>query len=221
MTSVLTAPESFADVLQRIGDVPLDRILARPAPGNATLDDVVRLCGGEPKRLVELVDGVLVEKVVGNQESRFAIELSFLIRQFLRSHDLGFLTGADGPHQLGASVVRLPDIAFIPWENIPKDADARTPVPDWVPSLAVEVISAGNTRNEMQRKLVDFFSAGVQMVWYVYQDKRLIRVYKSAESFVTLTDGDELDGEAILPGFRVSVRTLFDEATRLRPCQPE
>jgi Uma2 family endonuclease len=204
-------------VLHRIGDVPLDRILAHPAPGEATPADVLRLCDGEPKRLCELVDGVLVEKAMGHRELRLAYWLGIQIGKYLEVHNLGILTGADGPYSLEEDQIRFPDVAFIAWNDIPSDADPGTPMPDWRISLAVEVISPGNTRDEMKRKLKDYFAAGVELVWYLYPIERVVRVYTSEEDCQTLTDADELDGGDVLPGFRVSVRELFDAGQLRRP----
>ena len=216
MIATTIESESLAEVLHRIGDVPLDRILARPAPGEATPADVLRLCDGEPKRLCELVDGVLVEKAMGHRESRLTFWLGIQLGKFIESHSLGILTGADGPYSLEEDQIRLPDVAFIKWDNIPLDADPNTPMPDWTISLAVEAISPGNTRGEMQRKLKDYFAAGAELVWYLYPIERVVRVYTSEEDCVTLTDADELDGGDVLPGFRVSVRELFDAGQLLR-----
>lgn len=209
--------ESLAELLHRLGDVPAERILARPAPGTALPADVLRLCDSKPKRLCELVDGVLVEKAMGHRESRLAVWLAHQIFNFLESHNLGILTGADGPYSLEEDQIRFPDIAFIAWEDIPPDADPGTPMPDWKISLAVEAISPGNTRGEMKRKLKDYFAAGVELVWYIYPIERIVRVYTSEENCQTLTDADELDGGDVLPGFRVSVRELFDAAELRRP----
>ena len=50
------------------------------------------------------------------------------------------------------------------------------------------------------------FEAGVDLVWYVDSSARTVRVYHSLEAVVTLTEADNLDGEQLLPGFRLSVR---------------
>lgn len=215
MIAALPDSDSLADLLHRLGDVPPERILTHPAPGTATLRDVLRLCDGEPKRLCELVDGVLVEKTMGHRGSRLAIWLAHQIFNFLESHNLGILTGADGPYALEEDQVRFPDLAFIAWDNIPPDADPNTPMPDWTISLAVEVISPGNTHGEMKRKLKDYFASGVELVWYLDPAERLVRVYTSEADCLTLTDADELDGGNVLSGFHISVRDLFD-ATELR-----
>jgi hypothetical protein len=49
-----TASETMADVIERLGGIPAERILMRPHPGTATEDDVVRF------KLCELIDGSLV-----------------------------------------------------------------------------------------------------------------------------------------------------------------
>ncbi len=217
MIATLHNSDSFADVLHRLGDIPPERILAHPAPGTALPVDVLRLCDGEPKRLCELVDGVLVEKAMGQRESRLAAEVIRLVGNHVQSSNLGIVTGADGPHHLTDDQVRFPDVSFIAWDNIPPDADPATPMPDWVPSLAVEVISTGNTRGEMKRKLTDYFTAGVELVWYVYPKERVVRAYTSETECRTLTEDNTLDGGSVLPGFQLSVRQLFEVGEFQRP----
>ncbi len=208
--------ETLADLMQRLGNVPLDRIRLHPLPGLATVEDVLRLSDREPKCLCELIDGVLVEKVMGHQESRLAALLIWALQDYLNTHDIGILAGADGPVQLHSDQVRFPDVAFVPCDRIPDGADPNAAVPDWIPSLAVEVLSAGNTKAEMSRKLQDYFTAGVNLVWYVDPCDRTVRVYHSPDDVLTLTEADDLDGEQILPGFRLSIRDWFDRAARIR-----
>ena len=217
MVAAILPAETFAEMWERLGNVPLNRIRMFPPPGTATVEDVERLCNREPKCLCELVDGVLVEKAMGHVESRLAARLIHILGGYLDDHDLGIVAGADGPHRVRPDQVRFPDVAFIAYENIPEDADPHTAVPDWIPSLAVEVISESNTKAEMARKLKDYFDAGVKLVWYVDPPTRSVRVYRSPESFVTKYEPDELDGEDVLPGFRVSIRDWFDRALRVRP----
>lgn len=209
--------KTFADLMERLGNVSLDRIRLHPPPGTATVEDVLRLCDGEPKHVCELVDGVLVEKVMGHLESRLAARLIFLLQLYLEEHDLGVLSGADGPHHILFNQVRFPDVAFIAYDRIPEGANPATPVPNWIPSLAVEVLSEGNTKGEMTRKLRDYFEAGVELVWYVDPSDRTVRVYHSLQTVTTLTKDDNLDGENILPGFHLSIRDWFDRASRIRP----
>jgi Uma2 family endonuclease len=209
------APATLADVVERLGSIPLERIPARPAPGTATEADVLARPVGE-KRLYELVDGVLVEKPMGFYESRLAVVLSRLLEEFLDRHDEGTVVGADATMRLEPGLVRLPDVSFISWERLPNRELPREPVPDLAPDLAVEVLSEGNTPAEMERKLREYFAAGTRLVWYLDPASRTATVYSSPESSVVLTEEDTLEGGDVLPGFRLPVREWFERAGQRR-----
>jgi len=210
---------TFAELHERLGGIPLWRIMADPPPGTATVDDVIRYCDGNDKRLCELIDGVLVEKVMGQEESRLAMRLAYLLLTYLEENDIGIVSGADGPFRLRSSQVRFPDVAFLSYDRLPEGADPHAKVPDWVPSLAVEILSEGNTASEMAEKLSDYFEAGVELVWYADPVTRTVRVHQSSELSTTLTDQDELDGGTVLPGFRLSIGEWFDSALRMGPTE--
>ncbi|MCX7421832.1 MAG: Uma2 family endonuclease [Planctomycetia bacterium] len=213
MIATRSPSDSLTELLHRLGDVPFERIIARPAPGTATPSDVLRLCDGEPKRLCELVEGVLVEKAIGQYESRLAFELARLIGNYLEGNNIGIPSRADGAYTIDDNQVGFTEVAFISWDNIPPDADPGTPMPNWIPSLAVEVISRSNTRGGMKRKLKDYFAVGVELVSYVYPKERVVRVYTSEEDCQKMTEDEMLDGGSVLPGFQLSVRQLFEAGT--------
>ena len=204
---------TVADLLEQLGDVSPRRIRLHPPPGQATEQDVVAIHDRE-NRLYELVDGILVEKVVGYLESALALWLAHLVQTFLDRHDLGLLTGPDGAVRLLPRLVRMPDIAFVSWERLPGRKLPAKPVPDLAPDLAVEVLSEGNTPKEMRRKLKDYFLAGVRQVWYVDPRTRTVEVYAAPDQRVVLTEDETLAGGDILPGLDLSVRQVFTRVPR-------
>jgi hypothetical protein len=107
--------ETMAEVHERLGGIPMARILMRPPPGTATEVDLEPAWGRY--KCIELIDGVLVEKPMGAPESMIGLEIGRLLANFVREHDLGLVFGADGPFRLAAGVVRLPDVSFIPWKS--------------------------------------------------------------------------------------------------------
>src|SRR5262249_16194004 len=148
--------------------------------GKATERDVIEIQTHED-RLYELVDGVLVEKVVGSPEAYLAYQLTLLLGGFVEQADLGIIVGADGTMRLMRGLVRIPDISFVSWSQLPNREVPSEAIPDLAPALAVEVLSKGNTRGEMARKLKDYFLAGVRLVWYLDPRKRLIQVYTAPD----------------------------------------
>ena len=85
-TAALSPPtiETLADLLDRLGGVPPERIRFRPYPGTATEADVLAALEAPDKRLYELVDGVLVEKAMGSSESILAAWLMVILDGFVR-----------------------------------------------------------------------------------------------------------------------------------------
>jgi Uma2 family endonuclease len=200
-----------ADLVARFGAIPLHRVRLNPPPGEATEEDVLEIHDHED-RLFELIDGVLVEKTVGNYESYLAGVLTHLLWSFVEQHKLGIVLPADGMFRLAHKQVRIPDVAFIAWDRLPRgERIPKDPVAAGSPNLAVEVISPSNTAVEMQRKLHDYFAAGVQSVWYVYPKRREVLVYSSPDQHVTLGPGQTLHGEPVLPGFALELERLFAE----------
>ncbi len=151
---------------------------------------------------------------MGWYESRLALILGHFIETFLDAHDLGMVLGTDGPFRLRIGRLRMPDVSFLSWDHFPGRVLPEDPVLRIAPDLAVEILSKSNTRREMQRKLEEYFAAGTRLVWYVDPPKQSARVFTAVDQVRELTLDDEFDGGDVLPGFRLSLRQLFDRAAR-------
>jgi Uma2 family endonuclease len=209
-TQFSTGVWTAVDLIERFGPIPLDRIRMNPPPGSATDQDVIDIHDRE-NRLCELLDGALLEKTMGSFESYLAAYLAHLLTAFATENDLGVVLGADGMVRLARGMVRIPDVSFISWQRLPDRTFPREDIWTVAPDLVVEVISRGNTREEMDRKLIDYFAAGVRLVWYVYPAVSEVRVYASATKFATLGGADTLDGGKVLPGFQLPLAKLFTQ----------
>ena len=210
MSTVVDSPGwTVVDLADRFGPIPIDRIVTRPAPGQATEDDAIELTEG--KRICELVDGVLVEKVIGAYESLVAANLIRLIGCFVASHKLGSVLGEAGMLRLAPGLIRIPDVAFLSKDKFPGGRFPRDAAWSLAPDLAVEVLSSGNTDKEMTEKLHDYFTAGTRLVWYVDPRKRQVQVFTSPETSRIVTQDQMLDGGDVLPGFELSLKELFAE----------
>ena len=108
---------------------------------------------------------------------------------------------------------RIPDVAFTSYERWPKDRPFpfRGNARDVVPDLAVEVVSPGDLVEELLTKIDEYFRAGVRLVWIVHCNLKQVHVYRSIDDSMirVLTEADDLDGEDVLPGFRVPVASFF------------
>jgi Uma2 family endonuclease len=199
---------TVGDLIRGLG-VPAHRIRMAPLPGTATQRDLIRTNDHKESGLCELVHGTLVEKPMGFREGLLAAIIIELIGPFVRTRKLGFLVGADSPMRLRRGLIRLPDMAFVSWKQLPDLEVPDDAVPDLFPDLAVEIYSQSNTRKEMTRKRREYFRAGCRLVWIVFPKTQTIDVYTSPTEFETLGIGDVLDGGKVLPGLKIPVRKIF------------
>jgi len=208
------APEegTLAELLHRLGDVPLERIRLPPAPGTARERHVLDALEAIDKRLYELVDGVLVEKAMGTKEALLAGIILHWMWNFLDKEPLGKAFGADGAMRLMPGLVRIPDVSFVSDERLHGKALRRGRIAGLVPDLAVEVLSESNTKGEMRRKLRDYFISGVRLVWFVDPKTETAEVYTAPDQKKRVGKRGVLDGEDILPGFTLSLPELFAKA---------
>lgn len=215
MAVAATKIETFDDLHERLGRIPLSRIRLKPAPGEATEDDLLR----SPKPTCELIDGALVEKAMGNRESLLGLYIARLMGNYVEANDLGVVLGEAGHFRLGGQL-RAPDASFIPWSAFP-DGEPPEDEAYWsvAPALAVEVLSPGNTRGEIDRKLTELFSAGCRLAWVIDPATKSAKAYTSAKRFKELDVSGVLHGGKVLPGFKLPLADLF-AATKRRKKKP-
>jgi Uma2 family endonuclease len=200
-----------AEMQEQLGGIPLERIRLVPPAGMATEADLLHVLDSE-NRICELIDGILVEKPMGYFESRLAVVLIMILGRFVEEHDLGIVLGEAGTLRILRDQIRVPDVAFLSWKHFPDRKPPAEPVPAIAPDLAVEVLSAGNTKSEMDRKLDDYFAAGVELVWFIDPATKSATVYESRGHSHNISIGDSLSGGNVLPGFELSLQQLFEKA---------
>lgn len=179
----------------------------------ATLEPTAAVAGpAKEEPLYEVVNG---EKVALSPMSIYASWITSRIDRRIGSHA--------ETHGLGTLVVeglfildpvknlrRRPDVAFVSAEKWPVD-QPLSESGDWemIPDLAVEVVSPNDIFQVVLARMREYFRLGVKQVWIVLPLDREIYIFDSSKDVRILTDVDDLDGGALLPGLRLSVGSLF------------
>jgi Uma2 family endonuclease len=204
---------SLGEILKDLGGITPRRVRFKNPLGQASEDDLIEF-NARKETICELVDGLLVEKAMGFNESDLALVLAGYLRAFIIPRNLGLVTGADGMMRLFPGLVRVPDLAFTSWDRIPGRRRPKGAVAGFAPDLAIEVLSRSNTKAEMARKRREYFQAGVRLVWEVDPRARTVTVFDAPERSTLLDATQTLDGQAILPGFVLPLADLFGELDR-------
>jgi Uma2 family endonuclease len=163
--------------------------------------------------LPDLVAGEFVERAeMGLEAAEIVCAIIALLKAYAKAITPGIVTGPDGGYCIfpdDPGRVRFPDAAFTRKERAGVERAPRA----WgrfIPDLVVEVISPNDHAEELRSKVRDFLDAGVPLVWVVNPETRDVEVLRADRSAALLTEADEIDGGAALPGFRCRVAEFFE-----------
>lgn len=182
----------------------------------ATVEELLELAQRpeNANKRFELIEGVIVEVSPSTHEnSELAVWISSLLVSFVRANRLGRVTGPDSGYQINEKNYLQPDAAFV--------SKARGKFSGVIfpgaPDLAVEVISDSETPRMVIDKVRTYLQAGAIVVLCVYREDQVIDEHRLAEDGGTILTrtlhlDDEYSAEDVLPGFKVNLRTIFQES---------
>jgi Uma2 family endonuclease len=159
-------------------------------------------------RNFEYIAGEIVEVVSNNESSEAAADLIIYVGSYVKANKLGRMTSSDGGYVINGEDY-IPDAAFMSYKRQPVRPNkvAYNPV---APDLAIEILSPGNTKDEMTYKVSNYMAAGT-VVWVGNPDKKTIDVHVPGQPVKRLRVGEILEGGDVLPGFRLAIADIFED----------
>lgn len=167
----------------------------------------------------ELDDGILEERAVSRQSSEIGAILIIEAGGVVRRQRLGKAYGADMALQFfPGRPRRIPraDFVFVSNERLGA-AEPDAPYLTVAPELLAEVVSPSERAAKTDRKVQEYIEAGVRLVWVVYPETQRVMVYRADGSTQLVPFESALDGEDVLPGFRLPLSELFPAETSVAP----
>lgn len=162
-------------------------------------------------RRYELIKGVL--KVMSPTKPLHGVicaRITVQLGRFVEEYNLGEVFGAETGFliEVDPDTVVGADAAFVSHERLATVETFEKFFP-FAPDLAVEVLSPGNTVNEIDEKINFYFAAGARAVWVFNPKRRTVAVYRSPFDVRILSEQDTLEGSDVLPQFRLELSKLF------------
>lgn len=100
-----------------------------------------------------------------------------------------------------------PDWAFVAKDRLPH------PIPEkflqLAPDIVLEVRSPTDRAKAVQEKIAQWLAAGVKIVWELDMKSQILTVYRPGREPRQLGSMDTLSGEEVLPGFTLSLASIF------------
>jgi Uma2 family endonuclease len=184
-------------------------VTMNPTQTHTTADELLRLPDDGCR--YELIRGELRRMPpAGSEHGAIAINIGVVIGQFVKTHGLGVVFGAETGFKLASDpdTVRAPDLAFVRRERIPPEGMPQGCWPG-APDLAVEVVSPSDTYTAVEEKVREWLDAGTRLVLVVTPRTRTVTMHASQTQVTRLTESDLLTGGEVLPGFSCRVAELF------------
>jgi Uma2 family endonuclease len=113
--------------------------------------------------------------------------------------------------QLSGIQMRRPDIAYFTREQSYQGREGI----DVIPDFAIEVISSGDKLIDVENKLIEYFKAGVKVVWHIIPAQEVVYVYTSRSEVKICFDKDICSAKPVLEDFEISVEDIFKDYKKL------
>jgi len=99
--------------------------------------------------------------------------------------------------------MRRPDMAYFSDEQIRNEDEEP------IPAFCIEIISPTDESEKVEAKRIEYFKAGVQVVWHVFPENREVYVYTSRKTVQICSDDDLCSAPPVLNDFVISVNELL------------
>ncbi len=175
-----------------------------------TIEEFLEMFGEDDD--VELVDGVVMEKMAATDPHEDVFRFLFLLLGFYaEAKGLGVVRGSRTLVPITPFRGRLPDLLFVRKERADIIGEKAL---KGAPDLVVEIVSPGETRAELIQRQADYESIGVKEFWVVDLPNKEFRALHLDEKTGRMEEMEVREGvfeSKVLEGFRLKVDWLWQK----------
>jgi Uma2 family endonuclease len=160
----------------------------------------------------ELIAGALLAMPpTGEEHGGIGTTVIISLGTYVRANHLGIVLNGETGYLLSSNpdTVRAADVSFVRQERVATEGWLRG-YRRGAPDLVVEIISPSDRYADVEEKVVEWFDGGAQMVVVINPRRRSVTIYRSPIEARVLTIGDVLDGQNVVPGWRMPVAEIFE-----------
>jgi Uma2 family endonuclease len=163
-------------------------------------------------RLLELINGRIVEKVPTEMHGFVAIKLGRYLDIHLEENDIRGFVGAEVRHQLpdDEQNSRLPDVSV----RLTGSKIVRQGAVKEMPDIAVEIQSPDDRPESVRERIEFYLQNGSRLGWILFADETAEACTLDEKGVLrirVLSKDEVLDGGDVLPGFAVKLSKLFPQ----------
>ncbi|GAB4051521.1 Uma2 family endonuclease [Spirosoma litoris] len=177
-----------------------------------TDDEFYAFCQANPSLRIEReADGQIIFEMPTNTKT--GLRNADLITEVVlwnRKTKLGLVADSSAGFTLPDTSVRAPDVSWISHERwnalTEKDQDKFAKI---CPDFVVELMSDSDEKYTLPAKMEKYLQNGVQLGWVIDPFNQQTTIYRPDSEPEVLNFAETLSGEAILPGFELTLSDLL------------
>ncbi len=148
----------------------------------------------------------IIEKTPSMKQDEFFI-LKFLNKFFYAQilPNTGGMLITEGDTWTSDTRFRKPDMAYYNAEQEKLIAAGKNAIPDFV----IELISKNDVINKVHEKVVEYFDAGVKVVWLIFPEGAYVHVYNSINDILICRNDTSCSAEKAVSGFSMPASEIF------------
>ena len=185
-----------AEDFTAVSEIPLEQRT------DVTVDELEKLTLPFP---AELYNGKVVYKMPSLGHAIIQNNVGRKIGNYLEGNPIG-VVGGDANYRLWPErkrESRAPDVSFVLKDRLPQDLFRYPPL---APDLAVEILSPGDSFEDVMDKVDEYLLQDVKLVWVVICRRREVLVCTAQSKYIVK---DQLTAPELLPGFELAVKDVF------------
>ena len=158
----------------------------------------------------ELIEGELIVVLSPTTyHQRISGNLEYILREFVRRYNLGYIYDAPCDVVLSEENVLQPDILFITKERSEIITEENIQGP---PDLVIEILSSSTAERDRTHKRTLYARYGVREYWIVDPDERTVEIMTLGEEgfeAVGVYQGEARVESPLLPGLVIDLKRIF------------
>ena len=175
-------------------------------------DDFFLFCqANHDLRLERLATGeIVIMPPEGWGSGRRGAEVLSALGPWAKADGTGVATGSSAGFRLPTGAVRAPDAAWVRRERL-----AAVPAADQerflplCPDFVVEVRSPSDSLQDLLAKMAEYVANGARLGWLIDPQDQTVHVFRAGRPPERLERPRQLDGETVLPGFRLDLDPIW------------
>jgi len=174
-------------------------------------DQFYQLCqDNENWKLERTAQGeLIIMPPVGGLSGNREADLNAEIWIWNRQAQLGKVFSSSTIFTLPNGAKRSPDVAWVKsdrWESLTLEGQEK--FPPLCPDFVIELRSRTDSLSQLQEKMQEYLSNGLQLGWLINPQAQEVEIYRSNQAVEIVQLPTILSGETVLPGFILDI-SLF------------